>query len=166
MATTLKIARSFGWSGSFDNTGDTDQPGAKMPISVTGNQDYTDGSGDNQGDVIVFIRDSAAAAPDSHDLYDSLVDIYGNAVTLAKIREIWVRNLSTTSGETLALGGNIFVVMGSDANDTPIVHPSGEWYMGAPLDGYVVTDASAHILTLEPGANTIPYDLRLIGVKA
>ena len=166
MATTLKLTRNFGWSGSFNNSGDTGQPGANMQISVAETQDYADGSSDNQGDVIIFKRDSAAAAADSHDLYDSLVDIYGNAVTLAKIRAIWVHNIETTSAKLLTLGGNIFNVLGNDNTDTPIVHPSGHWIQEAPIDGFTVTDAQDHILTLDPGANTVAYTLRIIGVKA
>lgn len=166
MATTLTITRAFGWSGTFDNSGDTGAPGAKMPISVTGSRGYTDGSSDNQGDVVIFERSTPAAAADTWDLTGGLTDIYGNTVTLAKIREIWIHNLSTTSGELLTLGGNVMSVLGGAAGDTPIIHPNGHWIMAAPIDGYAVVGAASDALTVDPGANTISYDMRIIGVKA
>lgn len=165
MATSLTLTRSIGWSGNYDNSGDTGQPGGKMPIAVTQPQIYTDGSSDNQGDVIIFKRASATASADTYDLTGGLTDIYGNAVTLAKIREIWIHNLSSTSGQLLTIGGLIMAALLGGTTETAIVHPGGDWMQAAPVDGYTVTGTTQDTLTVDPGANTISYDLRILGVK-
>ena len=164
MATTLKITTSCGWSGSYDNSGDTDQPGAKMPISVNETQDYTDGTGDNQADVTVFKRGSAAAGVVTLDLTSDLTDLYGITVALAKIREIWLHNESAVSGELLTLGGNVMAAFCGVNTYTQIVHPSGDWKMKAPIDGYTITNTTQDQFTIDPGANTIAYTLRILGV--
>lgn len=165
MATTLTIARSFGWTGTYDNSGDTGQPGAKMPIAVSETQDYTDGTSDNQGDVIVFKRGSAAAGVVTIDLTSDLADLYGNTVALAKVRGIWLTNESTTSGELLTLGGNVMAAFCGVNTYTVIVHPGpGHWIQEAPVDGYTITNTTQDQFTINPGANTIAYTLRILGV--
>lgn len=166
MATTLKIARSFGWSGTYDNSGDTGHPGAKTPIAISKTQDYTDGSSDNQVDVYISKRFTATAGTNNHDFYGGLTDIYGNTVNLAKIRGIWIHNLSTTSTELLTLGGNIMTAFQGGTTDGDIIHPSGHWIREAPIDGYTVTNTTQDTLDVGSGANTINYDLYCIGVSA
>lgn len=165
MATTLKLTRSFGWSGTYANTGDTDQPGASVSIAVSKTQDYTDGTSDNQGDVVVFKRGSAAAGVVTLDLTSDLADLYGNTVALAKIRGIWFTNESTTSTELITLGGNVMAAFCGVNTYTVIVHPGpGHWIQEAPIDGYTITDTTQDQFTIDPGANTIAYTLRILGV--
>lgn len=165
MATTLKITRSFGWAGSYDNSGDTGQPGAKMSVAVSETKGYTDGASDNQGDVIVFKRGSAAAGVVTLDLTSDLTDLYGNTVALAKIRGIWLTNESIVSGELLTLGGNVMAGLLGVNTYTVIVHPGpGQWIQEAPVDGYTITNTTQDQFTIDPGANTIAYTLRILGV--
>lgn len=164
MATTLTLSRNYGWSGTYDNSGDTGQPGGKMPIAESETKDYADGTSDNQGDVIVFKRGSAAAGVVTIDLTSDLSDIYGNTVALVKIRGIWLTNESIVSGELLTLGGNVMAGLLGVNTYTVIVHPGpGQWIQEAPIDGYTVTNTTQDQFTIDPGANTIAYTLRILG---
>jgi len=46
------------------------------------------------------------------------------------------------------------------------VGPDGYLLVWSPIDGYAVTATSADILQIDPGANTIAYDIVIIGTSA
>ena len=158
MATSLKATSTLGLSGSYTSTG-TKVTGT-TPIAETAKQDYTNGTGDNTADVPIIER---RAATETIDLTSDLTDIYGNTANLAKIREITIVNLSTTSGETLTISGNFMTAVLGNASYTVVIPPGGRWHQTAPVDGFTVTNTTQDQMTVTKAAGTGSYDLVILG---
>ncbi len=131
-------------------------------LDLNYNQALGNGTGNNQASTYYHNQNSVAA---SYDLFDltNIVDINGNTVTFVLIREIIIKNNSTTSGQILTISGN-FIDTLHDVVDTGfILDPSGVYLMTSPLDGFGVTNAVSDQIMIDPGVNTISYDLSLVG---
>lgn len=127
-------------------------------------QEYGDGTGTDQCNAFYEKVWTAAAAADSHDLTGGLTDAFGTALTFTKIRELIIRNRSTTTGQNLTVAGN-FITTAVLGGTTPTitVPPGGMLRIGSPVDGFTVTATTADVLSVDPGANTISYDLIIAG---
>ena len=127
----------------------------------------TNGIGVDQADVIWHDRRTATAAADDIDLYTSLSEVYGNAANFATVKAIAIHNRSITPGDNLAVGGDAAAFRNwvADATDIVNVGPDGILFLWSPTDPYAVTDAGQDVLQIDPGINTIEYDIMIIGTS-
>lgn len=132
-------------------------------------QVYGDGTSANQVNAIIDQTRSVAGSPENLDLTGGLTDAFGNAVTFALIRDLIIRNRSETSGQDLELSGNFVTgALLADWVDDSLkirVPPGGTFRLASPVDGFTVTGTLQDVLTVDPGANTISYDLVILGTK-
>lgn len=163
MANTLTIDLIAKLEGTYQATGGLTN--ALETIAINYTKSLTNGTGDNKADRFFRVSASAAAAAVTYDLDSGdLVDIYGNAITFTKIRALVIVNKSTTSGEILTIGGDWFTTkVLSGTTPSLDIQPDSTLFLTAAIDGYVVTATSADVLSIDPGANTISYDLILVG---
>jgi hypothetical protein len=127
-------------------------------------QSWTSGTGNNQCNALFADTRTAAGATDSLDLYGGLTDAYGTTLNFTKIRGVLVRNQATTTAFVLKLAGSFMT--GPVLNGTTPeleVNPSGIWYQTNPIDGWTVTNTTQDVLSVNPGANTIIYDIIIMG---
>jgi len=128
------------------------------------------GTGADQADRVWY--DSAALGSSANttiDLAGSLLDVYGNAISFAKVTGIVLQNRSTTC--TLAIGPNASNGFGSGtvwSGTTPrsLVRPGGAlcWYDPA---GAAVTAATADLIYLENlTAASCDYRILILGKSA
>jgi len=161
MAKTLTVTRALTFSGAFENTKDNGSVVESIEIQLT--QIYSHGTGANQANEYKDDTRSVAAASETIDLQTDLTDEFGTTLLFTSIKSITIKNLSSTSGESLTISGNF---MGSilDATDsTHRVDAGGVWHTESPIDGYTV-DATHKQLTIDPGSDTISYTLVLVGI--
>lgn len=129
----------------------------------------TNGAGTDEADVIWHDRRTATAAADDIDLHTSLSDVYGNAATFATIKCIAIHNRSTMTTENLAIGADAGAPFGNwvanAATDILNVGPDGILFIWSPRDPYPVVDTTADVLQIDPGADTIEYDIMIIGTS-
>lgn len=130
------------------------------------------GTAVDQADLIFHDRRTlTASANDDIDLAGSLVDAFGDTLTFAKIKGILIRNRSTTVGDILNIGGGSanFINWIAAAGDIVKLGPGGVFLLWNPSTaGYAVTATTADILRITEagGANSVDYDIVLIGTSA
>lgn len=163
LATTLKLVID---AALVDDADLNSTRGAlSHPISDT----LATGTGSNQADKMWYDTRTLAATSEDLDLAGSLVDVFGNTVTFAKIKAIIIHNKSTTATENLAVGGaaaNQFINWLANASDIVNVGPDGILFLWSPIDGYAVTAGSGDLLKIDAGSDTITYDIIIIGTSA
>jgi hypothetical protein len=142
---------------------------AQAVPSIEKAQTWTSGTGSNQANRYYEETISLAAAAVNRDLYGSLVDQFGNTLSLAKVKELLIVNKSATATETLEISGNFVTgVLWADWVDDAAkitLGPGGVFHVRDPIDGYAVTNTSAERITLDPGANTFDVDLIILGTE-
>lgn len=134
---TLTITSKYSLSGLFQKVADLTTP--NEPIAIAKSKAYTSGSAANQADEFVADNRSVAAAPEMIDLTSTLVNAFGETVSLTKIREIAIVNRSTTSGEVLTLSGNLLDGMSAGSGGSTTQASGTLTLTTNPLDTETVT---------------------------
>jgi hypothetical protein len=149
-------------------TGDLSTPSAQHLKSILST--YSTGTGSSQFDKVFSDSRIAAAAVDTIDLLGSLTGALGAVVSFTKLNGILIHNKSETSGQDLFVGGAaanpFFSGLFNAAVDKIRVKPGGILFWLSPIDGVTPTAGTADILAIDPIANTISYDLVLLGRSA
>jgi len=128
---------------------------------------YTSGTGTNCINEIWSDSCSAAASADDHDL-SNLTQGERSGIAFAKVRTLRIFNSSTTTSYDLLVGAAASnpVAWFADTTDKIRIEPGGELLLTSPIDGMAVASDSADILRVDPGANTVTYDIEITGVAA
>lgn len=137
-------------------------------LKILSEDTWEPGTGSSQVDRVFSDTRSAAAAVDTLDLAGVLTDAFGATLTFAKVTGIIIKNKETATGKKLTLGGNAnpFLPIFGDATDKLIVGPGGVLVLTGPVDGYAVTAGTGDKLDIDPGANTVAYDIIILGRSA
>jgi hypothetical protein len=132
--------------------------------SASKNLNFTNGSGANKVGQNYTISRTAAGAPDNYTL-SAIVDGLLRTIVFATIRMLVITNDDTVDGHTLLVGGATapaWVGPFDDATATIKIPAGGILALGAPLlTAYPVIAGDK--LKIDPGANTIPYTLHILG---
>lgn len=118
------------------------------------------GTGNNQITSIFWSDFSATAAANSHELLATLTDAYGNTLDFTSIKLIAIINKSTTDTEDLSITGDFISQYWSGSIPVPA---GGFWVQTNPYSGWTVS-SGAETIQVDPGSDTIGYDLWLAGV--
>lgn len=141
-----------------------------IPHAVSLALQWLSGTTDNKADTVYSDTRSAAASADNLDLRGSLAGVFGT-VSFAETKLIYIKNKATTSGYTLTVGAGTngaFAGLFADLTDKIVIQPGGAFLWIAPLDGnnLATTAGTADILKIDPGSNTVSYDIVIIGASA
>lgn len=138
--------------------------------------EFANGSGTNQAqDMFHSQRTVNNAEEDNLDLAGSLVDVFGNTLTLTSIRQLLIVNNATTSGEDLVIGGPegpsagaLLTDLFDGDNEARIkVKSGGVLCLVAPISGYAITGGSADIIRVyNIGTVPISYDVIIKGTRS
>jgi hypothetical protein len=130
----------------------------------------TDGTATAQSDLLWWDTRTLAATSEDLDLAGVLLDPLSQAaMTFAEITCIFIENTSTTSTEIVSVGGatdNQFVNWVANASDIVNIGPKGNMLLWNPIDGYAVTGGTGDLLKIDSGADTVTYNIVLIGRSA
>lgn len=131
---------------------------------------FTYGTGANQADqVFDDDRTLAASAAEDIDLAGALTNAFGESITFARVKAIYIQNNSAV--DTLAVGGassNALANLFGNVNDVINIKPGGVFLIAAPLaTAYPVTAATADLLHIVNGAGgSTTYRIVIIGATA
>lgn len=135
----------------------------------TGDIPIATGIGDYQANLVWSDRRTAAGAADLLDLRGALVGVFQPANEV-KVLAIFIRSLAKTPGQVLAVGGAganpAFAGLFADATDKIKIGPGGVFAWYSPIDLFLTTNATADILSIDPGAATIDYEIVILGRTA
>lgn len=139
----------------------------------------TNGTAINNADKIYISSSTlAGGASVNLDLAGTLADMFGNTITFARIKVIYVELTTDTTSTGLLVGGHATAAFGNwitsaDTldNDQPKVRVrnGGCFFLCAPdATAYAVTATTDDLLTLTnaDGSNTATYKVVLVGASA
>ncbi len=144
------------------------QAALKIQPTVT----LANGTGANQADK--FFSDKRTlgnGASEELDLAGALVDAFGDTVTLARVKVLYIYNPSADA--TLVIGGAAatqFAAFLGDVSDKIVLRPGGRLLLIAPdATAYVSTGGAADKLKIAhggEGASGVDYEILVIGATA
>lgn len=139
-------------------------------LTFTYSQSYTDGTAINQANLVWIDKArNLNATTEEIDLSGALTDAFGAAVVFSKITTVKIKNLSTTAGETLKIGGaaaNAFLLF-DNATDIYELGPGGSFHVDEPSDAALpVAAATGDLLKLDSGAANLNFDIYIAGRSA
>lgn len=131
-------------------------------------QNYASGSNADQANTEWDdTRTLAASASESIDLSGVLIDVFGNKIADAKIREIIIvaADGNTNNIEVGGAASNAFLLF-KDATDIAVIEPGGKLYMSFPNTGRAVTAATGDLLKIANASSgtSVTYDIIIVGV--
>lgn len=133
---------------------------------------FTSGTGANQINLLWSDqRTLAASTGEDLDLAGSLVDAFGNTLTFASIKMIYIFS-AAANGDNLLVGGAASAAIStlfSDTSDEIIVAPGGTMLLVNPnAAGYAVTATTADLLRIENADSgaAATYDIIIAGDSA
>ncbi len=162
---TLAVGITLSYNLERDLGGST-----SLGISVSPSQSLTNGTGDNQADLIYRDATSVGVGGTDIDLAGGLTDDFGQTLTFVEIVAVYIKNTTASGGGNLLIGGaaaNQWVGMLAVANDVVKLPPGGVYFYTAPYDGdCAVVAGTGDILQVAASAGTATYDIILVGRSA
>lgn len=137
----------------------------KRPANINKGYTFTDGVGALQMNQLYQAKRTLGGSPDDLDLSGTaLTDVYGVSVDLARIKSIYIENLSSSNTITIGNATNaVSTFLG--ATSTLVLRPGGSVNLIAPdATGYVVTASTADILRIS-GTSGDQYKIVIGGGK-
>lgn len=116
----------------------------------------------------VYSREPHSLSATDLDLRGSLTALDGTTVTFPVVCGIFFKNLSTTTGEYVTIGGSTtpFITWLAASGDGIRVGPGGFFILWSPNDGYATTAATADVLTFTPASGTPSCAYMILGRSA
>ena len=169
MATNLTTNLTLRLLTVFEDDLDLSDP--KDTLNIDWKDSLANGTGTDQADVIWHDQRTVTGASEDIDLAGNVLfkDAFGNTITFVKVKAVFIHNTSTTATETLSVGGAAgtqFSNWVGAVNDEVNVGPDGLFMLWSPTDGYAVGAGATDLLKIDPGADTIIYDIVIIGTSA
>lgn len=132
------------------------------------NTQYSYGKGQRKINEPLILEGTANAAPVTIDLYGDERNIFNQQARFTSIKEIIIINTETASGKVLTVGnaGSTpnSLGMGSGSH-TMKIGPGGKRHISEPIDG-ILAGSSLNNFKLDPGANSIAYQIWIFGENA
>lgn len=142
---------------------------ANSPAAGSVSIKLTNGTGANQADLV--FDDTRTTADETLDLAGSLSDAFGNTITFARIKAIYIKAAAANTVDIYVGGAatNQFATFVGDASDKIVIKPGGALFLyDAGATAYAVTAGTGDNLKIaaSDGATSISYDIILVGASA
>jgi len=135
----------------------TGDDGARLVVDETYTQTFANGTAADQvGCVFQDLNRPLNTTSEDINL-DGVTDFQGAALGATNVAMMYVRNLSTTTSETVTIGGassNGFIGMFVDATDKVIIGPEGMFLYISPNNKAGITASTGDLLKVETSANS------------
>lgn len=167
--TVSPISVSVGWN--FQNV--LTWANAVNSSNFSWSKTLANGTGAGNAQYVYVTQPSIAASSSLNiDLAGSVTDVYGNTITFAKIKVIYVELTTTTAASTIDVGGassagfaNWISSAGTFATDQPKVRVrnGGIFFLGCTDGtGYAVTATTADILKITNNDGAVAASLNIL----
>ena len=153
---------------AITHTKDLDLNTIRDAVNLTRGVSLANGSGANQADAVFHDnRTLADAATETLDVHDgTLVNAFGDTLTLTKLKAIYIKNNSAEAN--LLIGGATATQLRIFAAPTDILMlpPGGDFFMMAPLAAGIDVSVNSDLKIAHDGTGTLSltYDIIVIGV--
>ena len=115
--------------------------------------DFTDGSGDDQAELIYKAALSIGpGASQTLDMFSGLSDTYGDSLSFATVKAFVIYNNSASQTLTIGSGTYPLTPWSNISTSTLTIEPSGSFLYISPHDGYAVATGSAQNFHFENDA--------------
>jgi hypothetical protein len=137
-------------------------------MNLTRGVSLANGTGANQADAVFHdTRTLADAATETLDVHDgTLVNAFGDTLTLNKLKAIYIKNNSADAN--LLIGGAAATQLGIFADPTDILKlpPGGDFFMTAPGSAGIDVSTNSDLKIAHDGTGTssLTYDIIVVGV--
>lgn len=131
--------------------------------------EYESGTGASKVNRIWALPPTAISGATNYDLQGAaLLDLNGAAVTFPIVMGLFIKNLSTTSGQYVTVGASTtpWITWLGATGDAVRVGPSGKFELWSPIDGYATTASTGDVLTLTPATGTPSVAMLIVGRSA
>lgn len=163
----MAVSTRISFKLTVDQTRVLDLATGSTPLNISKDYTWADGTGANQADR-VWHDQRVTTGTDSLDLSGVLLDIYGAAFTLAKIKAIYLFNAAASTGNArLTRPATNGVPVFLAAGDALEVLPGGLAAWVAPnLAAIAVTAGTGDLLDVVASAGSVTYDIVIVGTSA
>ena len=138
----------------------------KTVININESISWTFGTGANQANVIFQDSRSTDDTGETLDLFasGSLLDMYGNALTMANLKFLYVKNTHATL--ILELFGNtsLDLLILSGTTDALEIVPGGHFVWVGPTAAGIDMSTNKNLFVAATTAGTITYDVLAVGL--
>ena len=145
-----------------------DHANGSFPASLGVPLNMSTGTGANQADLV--FSDQRTTAAEDLDLAGTLVDAFGDTITMARVKAILIKADPANTLDVFVGGGtNPLIGWIADPTDIVEIKPGGAFMVWAPdATAYPVTAGTGDILKVaaSDGATPITYDIIIIGASA
>jgi|TARA_R100001530_G_scaffold124435_2_gene92632 hypothetical protein len=167
MASTVKTDFTLTLKAKEEESNDLGT--SRMTHNLAVSSFFAAGSTASKFDRVYSDSGSAAGSAVAIDVLGGLSSVLtGDAGSFVTLNGILIRNKSTTSTEILSIGGGSNPIVGcwGATGDLIKLGPGGTFVWLDPVDGVTPVAGTGDILTLDPGSDTISYDVVLLGRSA
>lgn len=168
MATALQARLIMSILAQIDNPIDVGV--VSYPVNLAYTQQFTDGVAADQAQKIwTDLRTIAISGTDDLDLNGVLLDQFGVAINMTKLKALIIKAASTNVNDVVvggAAANQVSTIFGT-VTDKVKIKPNGMMVLVAPdINGYGITAATADILRVANGGagTTVDYTITLIGL--
>lgn len=139
----------------------TDNTSALESINHTFTSSYTNGTGANQANAFFADTRTLAATSESFDL-NAITDTFGATLNFTKVKLLYIKNKSSTAGQTLTVDGDFIAAFDNGSAPNHIIGAGGIFFIESPISGFTVTNSTQDTLTLTNAAS-FDYDIFILG---
>lgn len=175
MAESLTSKLTLSLTGLLTNAGTLSTP--SDPISYTPTlADLTSGTGAGKANQVYYARRTLAGTSNEDiDMvaFGGALDSLGNALAMAKIKLVLIVNKNALETDILTVGNKNTAdawqapFNASDTGAVTVRGAGGFFLIGTAGDGYAAANPGNYLLHIDnPGANSISYDIFVIGATA
>lgn len=168
MATSLQARLIMSILAQIDNP--IDVGSVSYPVNLAYSQGFTDGVGADQAQKIwTDARNIAISGTDDLDLAGVLLDPFGVALTMTKLKALIIKAASTNVNDVVvgnAAANQVASIFGAVAH-TIKIKPNGLLALIAPdVNGYSIVAGTGDILRIANGGagTAVDYTITLIGL--
>jgi len=140
---------------------------AKDQVSLSRGITYADGSGSGQANVI-WHDEAAITTGDTLDLNGlvfGMVDAFGTALVLTKLKALYIKNLTGGALTIGAAGAAALGLFGTPADDTLVLPDDGEFLYIAPGDGLAVDGTKDELKFAHTVGGAQSVEIIIVGVR-
>ncbi len=142
---------------------------ARDAINLSRGVSLENGTGANQANSIWHDnRTLADAANETIDLHDgSLLNAFGDALVLTKLKAIYIKNNSVDACLLIGAAATVQLGLFNVVTDVLKLQPGGELFITAPNDTGIVTTTNSKLKLAHDGTGTsnLTYDIIVVGVS-
>jgi len=123
------------------------------------------GTGANQANLLFHDSRSTDDTGETLDLFaGALVDAFGNAVTMAAIKLLYIKNTHASLNLEVFGGGSLDLLIMNGTTDSLIIPPGGIHLWMCPTAAGIVTSTNKNLKLAAGTAGTVTYDMVAMGL--